>query len=457
MASVIKFGIVLSIGTLVWDGYTPEVTLFNIAPDIGFTLKVDAFGLYFALIASGLWILATIYSIGYMRGHGEKNQTRFFASFALSLSATIGIAFSGNLLTFIIFYEILTLATYPLVVHKGDEKAIRAGRKYLAYSLTAGVLLIVGAGWIYGLTGEINFVPGGIFSESLINSLPQASAWILFCLLLVGFGVKSAIMPFHSWLPNAMVAPTPVSALLHAVAVVKSGVFAVVRIVHFVLGTEMMQHFNLHILLGALAGATIIIASLIALRQDNLKRRLAYSTIGHLSYIVLGVALLSPEGLVGGILHISAHAFMKITLFFCAGAILVHVHKENVSDLNGIGRAMPWTMGAFTIGALGLAGIPPINGFVSKWFLVAGTVQAETYVGLSVYLLSGLLNAAYFFPIVHRAFFRASNQYDNYGEATPWMVAPICIASLLALLFGIFPNMGVGFYDLSVNIVNMVM
>ncbi len=449
IAALVKFALVLSLLPEVRAGKIAECTLLELSPQIGLSLKVDAFGIFFALIASGLWILTSIYSIGYMRGHHEKKQTRYFASFALSLSATIGVAFSANLLTFIVFYELLTLATYPLVIHSETKEAIRAGRQYLAYSLSAGLLLIAGAGWIYSATGSLDFQPGGILNS--VNATPNAFR-LVFLLFVVGVGVKAGIMPFHSWLPNAMVAPTPVSALLHAVAVVKSGVFGVIRVVGFVFGPELMTLHHLNLILGIFAGATIILASLIALQQDSLKRRLAYSTIGHLSYIVLGAALLSKDGFVGGIFHISTHAVMKITLFFCAGAIYVNTHRQKVSELDGIGKAMPWTMGAFAIGSLGLIGIPPINGFFSKWYLVMGSVQSGWWIALVVLLLSGLLNAAYFLPILHRAFFVKSDQFANYGEASPWMVVPLCTTALLAVVFGFFPNLFFGFFSLAQQI-----
>ncbi len=446
LAAVTKFSLVLSLLPPTLAGRAASCTILEISPGIGLSLQADPFGLFFALIASGLWILTSIYSIGYMRGHQEKKQTRYFASFALSLAATIGVAFAANLLTFIVFYELLTLATYPLVIHKESPEAIRAGRQYLAYSLTGGVLLIAAAAWVYQVTGSLDFRGGGILSE---DEMSAGGIKALFCLFILGTGVKAAIMPLHSWLPNAMVAPTPVSALLHAVAVVKSGVFGVVRVVGFVFGPDLMERHHLDVALAAAAGFTVIVASLIALNQDSLKRRLAYSTIGHLSYIVLGTALLSADGFMGGVFHISTHALMKITLFFCAGALYVHAHKENVSELDGIGRSMPWTMGAFTIGSLGLIGVPPVNGFFSKWFLCSGAVQSGWLIALVVFLISGLLNAAYFLPIVHRAFFRAPPKGAHGGEASWWMVAPLCATAALSVLLGLMPDLVFHFFDLA--------
>jgi multicomponent Na+:H+ antiporter subunit D len=448
-ASIIKFALVFLLlpGALV--GRIAGFTFWEISPGIALALKADPFGVFFALVASGLWILTSIYSIGYVRGLKEHKQTRYFASFAVCLSATIGIAFAANLLTFVIFYEILTIATYPLVIHKETKIAINAGRKYLVYTLTAGVLLIAATALTYRITGALDFRAGGLFGSA---SVSPAAITVLFFLFLGGVGVKAAIMPLHSWLPAAMVAPTPVSALLHAVAVVKSGVFGVIRVVGFVFGPELMRQFGFNTLLASLAGVTIILASLLAFRQDNLKHLLAYSTIGHLSYIVLGAALLSPASLIGGLLHIANHATLKITLFFCAGAIYVKHHKEKISEMDGIGRAMPWTMGAFTVGAIGLAGIPPLNGFVSKWQLGLGSLQAGEILPLVILVISGLLNAGYFAPVIYRAFLKkAAAPYDK-GEASPAMVIPIVITAFLSLLLGLNPDLFFHFYRLAATV-----
>lgn len=452
-ASIAKFGLVLSLLPDALAGRVAEIELLEISPAIALTLRADPLGVFFALIASGLWIFTSLYSIGYVRGLDEHKQTRYFASFAVCLSATIGIAFAANLLTFLIFYEILTIATYPLVIHKETPVAISAGRKYLLYTLSAGVILIAAIAWTYKLAGSVEFVPGGLLTGIVA---PSGTFLWLFVLFICGVGVKAAVMPLHSWLPTAMAAPTPVSALLHAVAVVKSGVFGVMRVAGFVFGPEVMSAFGLDDILMVLACATILIASLLALQEDNLKRRLAYSTVGHLSYVVLGAALLSPTGLTGGLMHIATHATMKITMFFCAGAIYVNLHKENISEMDGIGRAMPWTMGAFTIAAIGLAGIPPVNGFVSKWFLGVGALESGEYTALAVLLVSGLLNAAYFFPIVYRAFFKESSEFSGHGEASMLMVVPLVITAVLSLVFGIWPNLFLHFHDLAVMIAGSV-
>lgn len=445
-AGIVKFGLVLSLLPGALQNRTAAINLFEIAPNIQLALKADAFGVFFAIIASGLWIFTSFYSIGYMRGLKEHKQTRYFSYFAVCLSSTIGIAFAANLITFIIFYEILTIATYPLVIHKETEMAIKAGRKYLAYTLTAGVFLIAASAWTFQIKGNLDFVPGGLLQGI---SLTAGIVVPLFFLFLAGVGVKASIMPFHSWLPAAMAAPTPVSALLHAVAVVKSGVFGVVRITTFVFGPGLMKQFRLDTILIVFASVTILVGSLMALKQDNLKKRLAYSTIAHLSYIVLGAGLVGSTALIGGMLHIAFHATMKITLFFCAGAIYVNLHRENISELNGIGKVMPWTMGAFTVASIGLAGIPPVNGFISKWYLGAGAIESGHNIIVLVLVLSGILNAAYFFPIVQRAFFRRGKDLKDHKEASPFMVVPLVITAALSILFGIFPDLFFKFFKLA--------
>jgi multicomponent Na+:H+ antiporter subunit D len=449
LAAVIKFGLVLMLLPGAIEGESVELHLVDLAPGLPLALNADPLGVYFAVIASGLWIFTSFYSIGYVRGTGEIKQTRYFASFAVCLSATIGIAFSANLLTFILFYEMLTVATYPLVIHNEKKEAINAGRKYLAFTLTAGLLLVAASALVYHYTGTLDFTPGGVFGDV---ELPHTAMLVIFILFLGAVGVKAGIMPIHGWLPAAMAAPTPVSALLHAVAVVKSGVFAVIRVVGYVFGVDVMGDYGLNDILIVLSGATIILASLIAFAQDNLKRRLAYSTVGHLSYIVLGVALLTPIGMQGGIMHIAAHATMKITLFFCAGAIYVNLHRTEISNLNGIAKVMPWTMGAFVVGSMGLAGIPPINGFFSKWHLALGSLEGDMIIPIIVLVVSGLLNVGYFFPILYRAYFKPGEGLEKYGEASPLMVVPIVITALLSILFGLFPNLFFNFFDLAADI-----
>jgi len=452
LAAVLKFGFVASLVPRVLAGERPEVQLLEISPGIELALRVDPAGLLFAMSASFLWILTSFYAIGYMRGGNERKQTRFFAMLATCLSATIGLCFAGNLLTFVVFYEILSVATYPLVTHAGSEKAYRIGRQYLVYAISAGLALVAGTAMIYGAAGTLDFVPGGFLDAGM----GQGFLLTVFAFFFIGFGVKAGVMPLQSWLPNAMIAPTPVSALLHAVAVVKAGVFGFVRLVGYVFGPGLFGEIGAAMILASFAGFTIIAASLIALTKDDLKARLAYSTVGHLSYIVLGVALLAPQAMLGAAFHMVTHAAMKITLFFCAGAIYVHTGKKKVSQLDGIGVQMPVTMAAFGVGALGLVGIPLIGGFVSKWYLATGAVDAGLLIFLGVLLVSGLLNAAYLVPIVTRAFFRRSDEHLRFDEASLLMVVPIVITMLLALLLGTHPDGIFRFFSLAEAIVEGV-
>lgn len=456
LAACAKFGIVASMLPMVLDGQSPAIDLFNIAPGISLSLKVDMIGIMFGLSASFLWILTSFFSIGYMHGsHIVSHMRRYMGSFAVCLSATMGIAFAANLFTLVVFYEILSLATYPLVIHNETKEAIAGGRKYLMYMLPGGVMLLLGAALSYIFAGTLDFVPGGILPEGIENGKVIA----LFVLFLLSFGIKAAVMPLHSWLPTAMVAPTPVSALLHAVAVVKAGVFGLARAIGFIIGPTAFFESGSSAVLAGLAAGTIVISSLIALRQDNLKARLAYSTIGHLSYIVLGLALFSPIAWTGGLMHIVNHATMKITLFFCAGALYVKLHRQVlVSELNGIGRQMPITMAAFALASIGLAGIPPVNGFFSKWFLINGSMDTGHYIFVAVFLLSGLLNAGYLLSIVARAFFMPAKpgEFTKFEEAPLTMLIPLVITAVLSIFLGIFPEYLPNFYQLAVQAANSV-
>ena len=423
---------------VVLDGGTFESSRLSLLPGLSLYLRVDSLGLLFALVASTLWLLTSVYSVGYMRAGGYANQTGYFASFALCVSATIGLAFAGNLLTFFLFYEVLTLATYPLVAHNRTPSARAGARTYLVYTLTAGQALLLAIVWTHSLASGGEFRPGGI----LPPGLPDWTVIGLFALFMAGVG---AIMPLHGWLPEAMVAPTPVSALLHAVAVVKAGAFGCLRVVGFVFGVDQLRAVGADTVLAVLAGATILFGSFRALGETHLKRRLAYSTVSQLSYIVLGAALGSVAALAGAMFHIAAHGFMKITMFFCAGAIHTASHRDDVTQLDGLGRQMPITMTAFAIGAAGLAGTPLLAGFVSKWNLGLGALAAGHGVFIAVLVVSGLLNLAYFFPIVYDAFFKPA-----YGEVAPerlMLTAPLAATALAALLLGVAPDIGVGFYQ----------
>jgi multicomponent Na+:H+ antiporter subunit D len=454
--AVATFAVIGAMLPRVLDGEVPTTHLGELVPGIELALRADAMGMVFALLASLLWVLASVYAVGYMRGDGAANQTRFYAFYALCLSTAFGVAFAGDLLTFFLFYELLTVSTYPLVTHKGNAAAIAAGRKYLAYLIGGGILVLFGLGIVYAIVGDLAFEPGGFVGDALGPGL-TAVAFLLFA---VGFGTKGGLMPLHAWLPAAMVAPTPVSALLHAVAVVKGGVFAFGRLIGFVFGPAVLTDLGATTVLAVVAAATIVIASVVALRQDHLKRRLAYSTIAHLAYIILGFALLSPDAFDGALRHIVNHGALKITLFFCAGAIHIHLHKDHVSELDGIGREMPFTMGAFAIGAIGLAGLPPVGGFVSKWYLVLGAYEAEAYVFAAVMAFGGLFTAGYLLPIVYRAFFRPAPPPVTAGRVPPHvatrrdadrrMVAPLVATAVLGLLLGFGDLFGV--YELTAQV-----
>jgi multicomponent Na+:H+ antiporter subunit D len=429
LAALTKFAIIASMLPGVMAGTIYVWSFGEFVAGIEFALRADPLGMYFALLASFLWIFTAFYTTGYMRGLDEHAQTRFFAAFAASLSTAVGIAFAQNLLTIFVFYELLSLVTYPLVAHDEDDEARIAGRKYLFYTFFGGgVFLLAGTVLVFWLVGTVDFAAGGIPALAEVVTTDPWWARLAFGLLAAGFGVKAAVMPVHSWLADAMVAPTPVSGLLHAVAVVKSGAFGVARVILDVFGPETTAQLGMHIPLGIAAAFTLTAASIIALRKDHLKRRLAYSTTAQLSYIVLGLSMLHPYAILGGLLHIPAHAFGKLTLFFCAGAIHVETHTDYISEMAGVGKRMPLTMTAFTVGAAGMAGIPLIAGFVSKYYMLIGGLGAGGFgvIGADAavlsptfavvfsgsLILSGLLNIAYFWPIVYTAFFETEDEHD---------------------------------------------
>lgn len=439
LAAFVKLAIVASMIPAILEGKELVFQIVEILPNVGLGFRVDSFGLLFALVSSSLWIITSVYSIGYMRGLEEHSQTRYFCFFALALSATVGVAFAANLFTLYLFYEMLSFATYPLVTHHQDSEARVSGRKYLLYIVGTSVGLVLPAMLIsYDLAGHLEFAKHGFLAGTGSGPLML----VLLLMLVLGFA-KAAIMPLHAWLPAAMVAPTPVSALLHAVAVVKVGAFSIFRVITGVFGIELLTSLDLGMVVTYLAAFTTIVASLIALSQDGLKRRLAFSTIGQLSYIVLGAALLTPYALVGGMTHIAMHAFGKITLFFCAGAIFVATGKKNISEMVGIGKRMPITMGAFFIGSLSIIGLPPCGGFISKWYLVLGTLQANQWPMLVVLLTSSLLTAGYFLPVVYKAFFCTEEEAmfgNRVQEAPRWCVVPLVVTAICTVLLFFYPQ-----------------
>ena len=430
---LIALALAASVATLlpgVMAGERPQLYLGELLPGISIAFRVEPLGMLYACLASGLWIVNSIYSIGYMRGNSEKHQTRFYVCFAIALTAVMGIAFAENLVTLFLFYEILTLSTYPLVAHKGDSNTVASARVYLGILLATSVgLLLPAIIWTYSVADTVSFVPGGI----LTGSLSGPGVGLLLALFIFGIG-KAAVMPVHRWLPAAMVAPTPVSALLHAVAVVKAGVFTVTKVIVYIFGTDLLAREPSSNWLIFASAFTILAASLVALRQQNLKRMLAYSTIGQLSYVIMAAAVLTPLAKIGASVHMVAHAFGKITLFFAAGAIYTASKKTELSQLRGIGAQMPWTMAAFTIGALSMIGVPPTGGFVSKWFILAGAFQSDNYVAIFTIIVSTALNAAYFLPIIFAAWFgKVDPQLKSHGEAPTAIVVALSITALATL------------------------
>ncbi|MCM2373124.1 proton-conducting transporter transmembrane domain-containing protein [Aporhodopirellula aestuarii] len=431
----------LSIG--VFAGERPEWNLGEMLPGFEIAFRVEPLGMLFALVASGLWILTTAYAIGYMRGHHEKQQTRFFACFAIAIFAALAAAFSANLFTLFIAYEVMTISTYPLVTHHGTEEAKRGGRIYLGILLSTSIaFFMLAIVWTWSLAGTVDFKLGGILADAVAeNRISQTGLAVLVGLFAFGIG-KAALMPFHRWLPAAMVAPTPVSALLHAVAVVKVGVFSVMKVCVYIFGLELLRETGVSLYLAYVAGFTLVVASLVAMTKDNLKARLAYSTIGQLAYITLGAMLATPNSVIGGGMHIAMHAVGKITLFFCAGAIYVAAHKKNISEMEGLGRKMPLTFAAFLIASVSIIGLPPGGGAWSKWFLAVGTVETHQYLLTAALMVSSLLNIAYLIPIPMRAFMKPKSDTPddpsqetgswlaNMQEAPMMCVVPLCVTAI---------------------------
>ena len=438
ISSIVLAFVVYSLLPKILSGETVNITFREILPGLALEFNVEPLGMLFACIASGLWIINSLYSIGYMRGNQEENQTRFYIYFTIAISSSMGIAFAGNMFTLFIFYEILTLSTYPLVAHKQNPEAKSGARIYLGLLIGTSVgFQLVAIIWTYLITGTLDFTPAGILKGKIDPTLLP----ILLALYMFGIG-KAALMPFHRWLPSAMVAPTPVSALLHAVAVVKAGVFTVLKVVIYMFGIEFLSETGASTWLIWAASFTLLAASVVAITKDNLKARLAYSTISQLSYIVLGAALASSIGILGGGLHIATHAIGKITLFMCAGAIYVATHKTEISDMTGLGRKMPFTYAAFTIGSLSIIGLPPFAGTWSKWYLALAAADTQTWMVIGVYMLSSLLNVWYLLSIVAKGFFAPPSETSDPStgtikEAPLLCVLPPCLTAVgcIALFF----------------------
>ncbi len=409
-----------------WSGAHPApVELYAFNETLSIRFELEPLGLLFAQISATLWPLTTLYALGYMRGNAEVNQTRFFTCFAISIFAAQWIALSANLLTLFIGYEVLSLATWPLVAHKGDDKARAGGRTYLGYLLGSSIgLLLPAIIYIHYLVGSLDFVEGGLLSGAGVDPLVLT---VLYTVMVFGVG-KAALMPLHPWLPAAMVAPTPVSALLHAVAVVKAGVFIVLKLSVYTFGLDTLNTTGASQPVLYIAAFSLVAASCVALFKDNLKQRLAYSTVSQLAYVTLAAAIAVPLTALGGAVHILMHACGKITLFFCAGAIYTAVQRTLVSELDGLGRAMPFTFGAFAIAAISIIGLPPLGGAWSKWWLTLGALDAGMSWVILVLVASTVLNIAYLLPIPIRGFVGRSN-VGGLHEA-PWTcVLPLVIAA----------------------------
>ncbi|MEO0695194.1 MAG: proton-conducting transporter membrane subunit [Pseudomonadota bacterium] len=451
----------VSIFMAVGNGERPRVEIVNVVSGLPIAFEVEPLGAMFAVLASGLWAVNSLYSIGYMRGHDEPNQTRFYMCFAIAIGSAIGVAYAANLFTLFVFYEVLTLSTFPLVTHKGDENARNGGRVYLGILMGTSIgLLLPAVVWTFALAGTSDFVPGGI----LATSVDAASPVVAVLLGLYAFGIgKAALMPIHPWLPNAMVAPTPVSAFLHAVAVVKAGVFSVMKVVVYIFGIDFLAASGAGTLFMWLAAGSILLASLIAMHKDNLKARLAYSTVSQLSYVTLGAMLATSMGVMGGALQIAMHALGKMTLFMCAGAIYVGAHKSLISEMRGLGRVMPFTFGAFFVGAMSIVGLPPLGGSWPKFLLMVGAADAGQLLIIFVLILSSLLNVAYLLSIPVQAFYMAPDKvdgkavglgsakihWDNLKEAPILCVVPPILTATGALILFFFAN---GLYDYLVPI-----
>jgi formate hydrogenlyase subunit 3/multisubunit Na+/H+ antiporter MnhD subunit len=442
VAKLVLIGVMI-VGLLQGTVYETRLPLL---PDVDLVLRADPLSVLFIVLSANLWLVTTIYAIGYLEH--APNRSRFFGFFSLCVSSTMGIALAGNPLTFLIFYEMLTICTYPLVVHRGTPQAMHGGRVYLAYTLIGGAVLLLAVVGLFVLAGPVEFTDGGAL-DAIATKHEGALRW-LFLFFIIGLGVKAALFPLHGWLPRAMVAPAPVSALLHAVAVVKAGAFGIVRVIYDLYGVNLANNLGVLQPLLIVACITVIVGSLFALNQDDLKKRLAYSTVSQVSYIIVGVATFGLLGSIGGLLHLVHQGVMKITLFFCAGNFAETLGIHKVSEMDGVGKRMPLTMTAFTIGAFGMIGAPPTAGFISKWFLGAGSLAAESEWVLVVLLTSSALNAAYFLPILYRGWFKPQqgewpeeHSFDRFE--THWMLLfPPAITGAFVILLGVFANMPAG-------------
>lgn len=440
----------LLVGLIILKKPEEEFLFFQLTGNLRMVLKLDGLGSIFAGLVAFLWPFANLYAFEYM-SHEEKRRHTFFGFYTMTYGVTLGIAFSGNILTMFFFYELLTLVTVYLVMHPMHKKAIRASRMYLYYSLggAAFAFLSIICLTVFGDTS--NFVLGGVLDLQKVSQHPN---WVLtmFLLAFCGFGVKAAIFPFHGWLPRASVAPTPVTALLHAVAVVKSGAFAIIRIIYYSYGAQFLKGTWAQYVVTAMAMVTILYASTMAVKEIHIKRRLAYSTISNLSYILLGAVMMTPLGMIGAVCHLVIHAFMKICGFFCVGAVMHQTGKNYISEIEGLGRRMPVVFGCFTVAAVSLTGIPPFGGFISKWNLGTAALASENplgYAAMGVLLYSAFMTAIYMGTIVLKAWFPREEEILTFteNEKDPgWkMKLPVIVFACMIFLLGVFakPLLGI--------------
>jgi len=415
---------------------------FALLPGLDFVLRSDALALFFVGLSALLWLVTTVYAVGYLEE--SPHRSRFFGFFSICVTATVGAALAGNFITFLVFYELLTLSTYPLIAHRETDEARRAGRVYLAYTLSGGAVATLGAIWLYSVTGTLEFAPGGIVEPFVAAHHDTLRA--IFVVLVIGIGVKAALVPLHGWLPRAMIAPVPVSALLHAVAVVKVGAFGLLRIVFSIFGIDVAREQGLAQGLAVVAAVTIIYGSLRALSQSNLKRMLAYSTVSQVSFIALGATLGSPVAAIGGIVHLVHQGLMKITLFFAAGNLAETLGIHEIRDMKGVGRRMPWTMAAFTMCAFGMIGVPPMAGFITKWTIGVGAIDSGATWAVWVLVASSILNALYFLPILYSAWFEAPptrwprERVFARGETSLVLLLPTLFTAAAALVVGLLAS-----------------
>lgn len=431
--------------------------LAHFTGNLNISFRVDGMSMVFAGLVSGLWPFATLYAFEYMTK--EKHENTFFLFYTMTYGVTLGIAFAANLLTMYFFYELLTLVTVPLVMHTLTREAVLASRKYLYYSLGGAAFAFIGLIMIIVYGNTTDFILGGVLDLAKIGDRTNILL-LIYVMAFMGFGVKAAVCPFNSWLPQAGVAPTPVTALLHAVAVVKSGAFAIIRLTYYSFGTEFLRGTWAQTTVMIVVMFTIVYGCSRALKETHIKRRLAYSTISNLSYILFGAVIMTPLGLTGAITHLVFHAVMKISSFFCAGAIMHQTDKRYVHELNGLGYKMPCIFGIFTISALALMGVPGLAGFISKWNLAGAAVDSKNplaYGGIACLLISALLTAIYMLSIVVRAFFPGKDFDDSSiqdAHDPNWkMLLPLFVFTVFIILFGVHSQPIVDFfYDVAVGI-----